>query len=258
MRTRTKEMLETAIRAARRAGEVQLEACRGEIEVNKQDRRDIKLRADLLCEEVIIETIHESFPSHGILAEESGRAGADDGPVWVIDPLDGTANFSKRIPFFCTSIAATEEDEPLVGVIYDPLHEELFTAERGKPAQLNGEPIHVSDTPTLERSIVAYGFMKTDEAFRIGMQKVNQVAPRCWIIRNTGAAALHLAYVACGRLDGFFEYGLAPWDIAAGRLLITTAGGKVFLREIGEGYFEMTAGNPHVHSELKECYLASA
>ena len=258
VQTRTDEMLETAVRAARRAGEVQIEARRGEIKVNKQYRRDIKLAADVLSEEVIIRTICESFPHHGFLAEESGRSGPDRGPVWVIDPLDGTANFARRIPFFCTSIAAMEGDEPLVGVIYDPVHDELFTVERGKPARLNGEPIHVSHTPTLDRSIVAYGFMKTDEALRVCLEKVNRIGPRCWVTRNIGAAALHLAYVACGRLDGFFEYGLAPWDIAAGRLLITAAGGEVFLKEIGDGYVEITAGNAHIHSDLKKCYLGSA
>jgi len=244
------DCVETAVRAARRAGEVMREAAKGEIEVDREEDHDIKLQADRLCEDAILATIRQRHPTHAVLSEEAGRLGGDRAFRWIVDPLDGTGNYSRRIPFFCASIALMRGDEGVLGVIYDPVRDELFVGTRPGQATLNGEPIHPSDRRTLRQSVIAYGFMKTDEAVRKGLDRVNRVAVRARHVRNMGAAALHMAYVAWGRIDAFFEYGVAAWDVAAGAVILRAAGGRVDMRPIGHDYYDIVASNSHVHDEL--------
>jgi myo-inositol-1(or 4)-monophosphatase len=213
------------------------------VEVLKVLRHDIKLAMDVACEDAIRATIHAAFPEHAILGEESGGALADDRPTWIIDPLDGTSNYSRRIPHFCTSIAVQQGDRVLAGVVYDPVREELFHAVEGGGAFLNSAPIRVSDTAEMHMAILAVGFSKTVEAMERTLADVRKLRKRVHKFRILGAAALDLAYVACGRLDGFIEYGLQTWDIAAGALLIREAGGSIALTPAGTHAWDVSAQN---------------
>ena len=162
--------------------------------------------------------IREKFPGHAILSEECGRgAGPKSDYLWVIDPLDGTVNFSRRIPLWGTSVALVHQGREIVGVIFDPVHDELFHAEEGKGAFLNGKRIRVSDKSPLSAAMIAFGFSSNEEWLRRGLAAAAQLPLAASKVRGLGSAVLHLAYVACGRMDGFFEFGINQWDIAAGR-----------------------------------------
>jgi len=186
--------------------------------------------ADLASEALIIERIKSHYPRHTILAEESGDTVVVDGDrqwKWIIDPLDGTTNFAHGYPCFCVTLALEHEGEIVIGVTYDPTRNELFTAEKGQGASLNFKPVHVSSTPKMSESLLVTGFPydfkdRNDfarhlTAFLLGARGV----------RRDGSAAIDMAYVACGRFDGFWEEGLNPWDVAAGVLMVNEAGGKV-------------------------------
>lgn len=237
------DMLKVAIDAARRAGELQRDGLRRPIEVKKVLRHDIKLAMDVACEEAIRAMIVAAFPNHAILGEEKGGVLAEDRPTWIIDPLDGTANYSRRIPHFCVSIGVQQGDRALLGVVYDPVREELFHAVAGEGAYLNGEPLHVSDTAEIGMAMLAVGFSKTVEAMERTLGDIRKLRKRVHKFRILGAAALDLAYVAAGRLDGFIEYSLHTWDIAAGMLLIREAGGTVALTPTGSHIWDVRAHN---------------
>ena len=192
---------------------------------------DLVTEADIAAERLIVERIRSHHPRHAILTEESGDVvslgDAGSGYKWVIDPLDGTTNYAHGYPVFCVSVALEHEGRVVVGVVYDPSRDELFAAERGGGATLNGRRVRVSETDELNRALVCTGFpydvrTRTDFArhFRDFIMKAQSV-------RRDGAAALDLAYVAAGRFDGFYEEGLRPWDVAAGVLLVEEAGGRV-------------------------------
>ena len=223
-------MLNFAIETARAAGHLLLEKYGRISRVTKKGDYNLVTDADLASEALIIERIKSHHPRHTILAEESGQTvvvGGDSKWKWIIDPLDGTTNFAHGYPCFCVTIALEHADELVIGVTYDPTRNELFAAERGQGASLNFKPIHVSTTPKLSESLVATGFPydfkdKKDfsrhlTAFLLGARGV----------RRDGSAAIDMAYVACGRFDGFWEEGLNPWDVAAGVLMIEEAGGRV-------------------------------
>ena len=196
---------------------------------------------DKAAEAVIIDTIRKSYPQHTIITEESGELeGTDQDVQWVIDPLDGTTNFIKRLPHFAVSIAVRIKGRTEVAVVYDPMRNELFTATRGQGAQLNGYRLRGSTARDLDGTILATGF-----PFKI----VGKLFNECADFRRTGSAALDLAYVAAGRVDGFFEIGLRPWDFAAGELLVREAGGIVSDFTGGHNYMltgNIVAGNPRV------------
>lgn len=244
-------MLETAIRAARAAGEVLLEGSRCEIKVDKLCRRDVKLEMDKKAEAVILGIIRERFPDHSILSEEVGNVGPKSEYRWVVDPLDGTVNYSRRMPLWGTSVALCRGEEEIIGVIYDAVHDELFTAEKGKGAFLNGRPIRVSDR-AMERAIVAYGYAAADDAaMKQGLRAAERVTWAASKVRASGSAALHFAWVACGRLDGFYEFALSYWDIAAGAPLIREAGGRVEMRRLPSGALDLICDNGVIHDGLK-------
>lgn len=206
---------------------------------------------DKAAESLIIEVIQKSYPQHTIITEESGElAGTDEDVQWVIDPLDGTTNFVKRLPHFSVSIAVRIKGRTEVAVVYDPMRNELFTAVRGQGAQLNGYRLRGSTARDLDGTILATGFpFKAKQYATTYMNIMGKLFIECADFRRTGSAALDLAYVAAGRVDGYFEIGLRPWDFAAGELLVREAGGLVCDFVGGHNYLttgNIVAGNPRV------------
>jgi len=194
----------------------------------KEGIHDVVTECDKSAEEMILSSLSKRFPSHGFLAEESGKKNSSAEIVWVIDPLDGTANFARGVPVFSISIAAAKEKNILSGVVYQPITQELFVAEKGKGAYLNGKPLYVSKKSRLKEAMVATGFPHDVEG-NPGhcIEAFAKVAHLGAALRRLGSAAIDLAYVAAGRFDAFFEVVLQPWDIAAGKLLVEEAGGRV-------------------------------
>jgi len=220
-------MLNIAIRAARAAGDIiirQIDHVQ-DLPVSQKSRNDFVTEVDRQAERVIIEILHKSYPDHAILAEESGRQG-NSPYLWIIDPLDGTTNYLHGFPQYAVSIALQHRNELDQAVVYDPLKQEMFTASKGKGAQLNNRKIRVSTQKSLDGALLGTGFPFGEGAELNQFQEsFKALYPQVAGIRRAGAASLDLAYVACGRLDGFWEYNLKPWDIAAGTLLVQEAGG---------------------------------
>ena len=223
-------MLNIAVKAARRAGSIISRASNDldKLTVESKSQNDFVSEVDRAAEAAIIEVLREAYPQHSILAEESGLSDKASEYQWIIDPLDGTTNFLHGFPQYCVSIALSVKGVLTHGVIYDPTRNDLFTASKGGGAVLNERRIRVSKTLALKDALLGTGFpFKEFAKFDryIGMFK--ELTPKCAGIRRPGSAALDLAYVACGRYDGFWEMGLSPWDIAAGAILIKEAGGLV-------------------------------
>lgn len=253
-------MLNIAVRAARRAGEIIVRGLNRlhRLEVHAKGQNDFVSEIDMQAERDILETIHRSYPDHAILAEESGahEGRRDSEFTWIIDPLDGTTNFLHGFPQFAVSIGIQRRDRIEHAVVYDPLRQELFTASRGEGAQLDGRRIRVSRHAGLERALIGTGFPYRSNLHWLDayMEMLKSVTKATAGIRRPGAAALDLAYVAAGRLDAFWEIGLAPWDTAAGSLLITEAGGMVSTLS-GAPYLHgghILAGTPKVYAPLLE------
>ena len=229
-----------AVRAARKAGDITLRYLdrAPQLDVGIKSRNDFVSEVDRKCEAAIIDIIRTAYPGHAILAEESGRHEGTE-YEWVIDPLDGTTNFLHAFPHFAVSIACKHKGELSHGVVYDPIKQELFTASRGGGAILNDRKMRVSKQRTLEGALIGTGLPFRQnvniDAYMAGLKSLMQTTAG---IRRAGAAALDLAYVACGRLDGFWEYGLKEWDIAAGALLIIEAGGMVGEPNGGNQYLQ--------------------
>lgn len=246
--------LEVAVRAARSAGELQRERLWGEHNVEFKGDINLVTEVDKACEELIVGMIREAFPDHDILAEENDYAATGVGCKWIIDPLDGTTNYAHGFPWFCVSIALEVSGEVRLGVIYHPMRDELFTVVKGKRAFLNGWPLHVSRRTPLKSALLATGFpydRTWDNENNFALFQNFQMSARA--VRRFGAAALDLAYVAAGRLDGYWELKLKPWDVAAGQLLVEEAGGKV-TNHGGEPYsvydHRILASNGQIHDEM--------
>ena len=249
-------MLNIAVRAARRAGSIinraSLEG--GVLEVRAKQRNDFVTKVDHAAEEAIIDVVRKAYPEHAFLAEESGATGEGAEYQWIIDPLDGTTNFIHGFPQYCVSIAVRHRGALAHGVIYDPNRNELFTASKGSGAYLNDRRIRVSKCLRLGDALVGTGFPFREGA-RIDLysNQLKNIMQKCAGVRRAGAAALDLAYVACGRLDAFWELGLSPWDMAAGALMIQEAGGLVADLQGEAGYLdsgEICAATPKVFAEL--------
>jgi len=250
-------LLNIAVRAARRAGEiivrsmVRLES----LDVTTKGRNDFVSEVDRAAERAIIEDIRRLYPDHAFLAEESGASGSGD-TVWIIDPLDGTTNFLHGFPVFAVSIACELRGRVEHGVIYDPMRQELFTASRGGGAHLENRRMRVSGQRGLEGALIATGFPFRDESpdVDVYLAMFRDVMTRTAGIRRAGAAALDLAYVAAGRVDGFWEMGLKPWDTAAGALMVQEAGGRV--GRVGGGDYhhhgDIVAASPKTYDALLE------
>ncbi|MFY8273543.1 inositol-1-monophosphatase [Pseudoalteromonas sp. SSDWG2] len=224
-------MLNIAIRAARNAGKVILRACEdlSKVEATQKGTNDFVTSVDKEAEAVIRETILKAYPNHSIVGEELGQhEGSDADYLWVVDPLDGTTNFIQDIPHFAVSIALKVKGRIEQAVVYDPIRGELFTASRGQGAQLNSKRIRVSNAKDLSGTVIATGFpFKQKHHMDAYMDAFKALFVHTSDIRRAGSAALDMAYVAAGRVDGFFEIGLKPWDTAAGQLLVKEAGGLV-------------------------------
>lgn len=251
------DFLTVAIKAARLAGDVILNSIGGltKDDIKQKQASDFVTKVDIESENVIIRTIRESFPHHAILAEESSKDNKErDGFQWIIDPLDGTTNYIHGYPAFSVSIALAFKGEVIAGVIFDPLRNELFTAEKGKGAFLNNNPIGVSDVSALKDSLISTGFpVRQKDIIDRYLMLFKNLFYKVRDIRRAGSAAIDLAYLASGRCDGFFEIGLGPWDIAAGSIIIKEAGG--IITDFGGGEDFLTTGNivagpPALHEEM--------
>ena len=246
--------LDTAVEAAHRAGRLQRYRFASQLNISLKGEKDLVTEIDRESERLIVGYLLERFPDHGIIAEEGEYPPGKVPFRWIIDPLDGTTNYAHGFPWFCVSIGLESEGELLAGVIYSPMHDELFTATKGGGAFLNGQRLQVSARSPLAGTLLGTGFpydCATDPANNfanfIGFQKGARG------IRRAGAAALDLAYVAAGRLDGFWELKLKPWDVAAGVLLVREAGGTVTTFD-GSGYDifngRIVASNGLIHNEM--------
>ena len=246
-------MLTIAVRAARKAGNLIAKNYEtpDAVEASQKGTNDFVTNVDRDAEHLIIDVIRKSYPQHSIVSEERGELIGEDRDVqWVIDPLDGTANFIKRFPHFSVSIAVRIKGRTEVAVVYDPMRNELFTATRGQGAQLNGYRLRGTNAKDLDGTIMATGFpFKVKQHATPYINIVGKLFTQCADFRRTGSAALDLAYVAAGRVDGFFEIGLKPWDFAAGELLGREAGGLGTDFVGGHNHFSsgnVVAGNPRV------------
>jgi len=223
-------MLNIAVRAARRAGSLINRASLdgSALEVKSKRAHDYVTQVDRAAEEAIMEVVRKAYPEHGFLAEESGASAQPAEYRWIIDPLDGTTNFIHGFPQYCVSIAVEQRGALAHAVVYDPLKNELFTASKGRGAFLNDRRIRVSKCTRMQEALVGTGFpFKELERVDLYLRQLKRLMSSTSGVRRAGAAALDLAYVACGRLDAFWELGLSPWDMAAGALLIQEAGGLV-------------------------------
>lgn len=253
-------LLNVAVAAARRGGDTLIRSLNrlGGLQVETKGRNDFVSEADHIAERAIVETIHRHYPGHAILAEEGGRQGESD-HLWIIDPLDGTTNFLHGFPVFAVSVGLQVKGRLEHGVVYDPMRQELFTASRGQGAQLDGRRIRASRRPGLDGALIGTGFpfRKSGPAPDAYLAMLKDVIMHTAGVRRPGAAALDLAYVAAGRLDGFWELGLAPWDMAAGVLLIREAGGIVSGLDGSEDFLEhghILTGNPKIYAALAKLF----
>jgi myo-inositol-1(or 4)-monophosphatase len=221
--------LTTAVEAVVKAGELQMARFGGDIRVDKKGAIDLVTEVDVLVERYFRELIAERFPDHQILAEEMGGSAAPpSGPCWVFDPIDGTTNYAHGVPIFCASLALEIDGVAEIGAVFDPNRNELFTAERGRGAFLNGQPLHVSSVSSLMDALLVTGFpydvhQRIDEIVGLFASFIG----RARAVRRLGSAAIDMCYIAAGRMDGFWESDLKPWDIAAAGLIVAEAGGTV-------------------------------
>ena len=252
----TLHMLETAIEAAAEAGKLLRKNFGTQLSVNQATHHDIKLEIDEQAQQLITRVILADFPDHAILGEEGVSGNQNSDVRWVVDPLDGTVNYFYGIPHYAVSIAAQQrigEDqwETMAGVVLDPELDELFVSEKGKAAMLHGRPIHVSERAELAEAIVAIGFFKSTETISRSLSDFAGIIHKVRKMRLMGAAALDVVYVACGRYDGYLEYGIKLWDIAAGQLILENAGGRVASQPSrhGEHAFDVRMWNGKVPIE---------
>lgn len=249
-------MLNIAIRAARRAGNVIARSADrvDALTITDKSRNDFVSEVDQQAEQEILRVINQTYPDHAILAEESGEQAGKADYQWIIDPLDGTTNFLHGFPQFAVSIACKHKGKLEIGVVYDPIKQELFTASRGRGAALNDRRIRVSKRQGLEGALIGTGFpFRHTQNLDVYLETFREIFPQSAGIRRAGSAALDLAYVAAGRLDGFWEFGLNQWDMGAGALLIQEAGGLVGDMSGGHDFLDtgnVVAGPPKVFKAI--------
>lgn len=224
------EFLKLAVSAAEEAGAMIRDNFETDLNVDEMHAHDIKLELDVKSQELIFERLTAAFPDHALYGEEGIGGNQSSEYQWIVDPIDGTVNFFYGIPHFCVSIALRLKDEIIVGVIYDPMMRELYAVERGGKPTRNGKPISVSNRSEMKQAILTLGFSKTRESMDAGLERYRQLAYEVRKTRMMGSAALAMAYIACGRLDGYIEEQISIWDIAAGWLLIEMAGGEVIMK----------------------------
>lgn len=257
-------LLNIAISAARQAGDIivrHLEQL-DRIKITAKSNEESFCEVDIKAEQAIINAIHKAYPDHGIIAEESGTQNADAESVWIIDPLDGTNNYLHGFPFYAVSIALRVKNRIEHAVVYDPLRHECFSASRGHGARLNDRRLRVSKQTQLSAAMLGTAFpMRSISRSQRYLPAVEALSGKCAGVRATGSAALNLAYVASGRLDGSWDFGLRPWDIAAGCLLVQEAGGLVSDPQGGEDYLrhgDIIAGTPKVFKSLLQTLMPAS
>jgi len=222
--------LDAAIDAARAAGELLRHNFHQPLRVNSSEAHDIKLEIDVRTQDLITNLLLRKFPQHALYGEEGIVGDQSAEHQWVVDPLDGTVNYFYGIPHFCTSIALRYQSEVIVGVIYDPIRDELWAVQKGDAPKLNGRPFRVSERAALAEAVLSVGLSKTSTTIDAALPLLQDMVHRARKCRLMGSAALDMAYVACGRFDAYIEQGISLWDVAAGWILIETAGGTVDLR----------------------------
>ncbi len=246
-----------AVKVAKKAGKILLDYYQTNIKINYKggDKRNLVTEVDMMSEKYIVDEIKKKFPDHCFLAEESGDCGIKPSDYkWVIDPIDGTTNYAHGYNFYAVSIALMHKNEVLTGVIYAPMLKELFHAGKGMGAFLNNKPLRVSKAENLETSLLATGFNQNEHGRNIPI--FQYILPKAQGIRRAGSAALDMAYTAAGRLDGYWEYAIYPWDIAAGVLLVEEAGGKITdlegkpLKLDQPDIMTVLASNGKIHGEM--------
>ncbi|HET9362349.1 MAG TPA: inositol monophosphatase family protein [Vicinamibacterales bacterium] len=250
-------LLATAAEIVLRAGDIQMSRRQSGFHVEKKGTIDLVTEVDLECERMCRSVLAERFPDHDVLAEELSSGPAEPASSryrWVFDPLDGTTNYAHGLPIFCASLALEIDGEAEVGAIYDPTRKELFTAERGEGAYVNGTRLHVSDTAGLGDSLLVTGFpYDVHERLHDLVPLFGAYLGRARAVRRLGSAALDLCYIAAGRFDGFWEQRLKPWDVAAGGLIVTEAGGRVTGMDgtrFDPAAGHLVASNGRIHDEM--------
>ncbi len=249
--------LESATDIAREAGTLLAHHFERGIAFDLKGDFDLVTEADRASEKLVVERLHSYFPSHSVLGEEGGMRDNSSEYCWYVDPLDGTTNFAHGYPAFNVTIGLERAGELIGGVIYDPVRQEMFTAELGGGAFLNGRRIHVSKARTLDSALLATGFPSRKRHENVNVHFFHQVAMTSHGVRRSGSAAIDLAYVACGRLEGFWEFGLNPWDMAAGLLLIREAGGTTTSMTGGPAGLRgphIAVSNSLIHAELLQLF----
>src|SRR5229473_7187740 len=224
------DYLDAAENAAHAAGELLRKNFHRPQHVNVAEAHDIKLAIDVQTQELITKALLKQFPDHALYGEEGIVGDQSSEHQWVVDPLDGTVNYFYRIPHFCVSIALRFKGEIIVGVIYDPMRDEMWCGQKGEKPRLNGQHFRVSERADLAEAVISVGLSKTGEMIATNLPLLQEMIHRVRKCRVLGSAALDMAYVACGRFDAYIEQGISLWDIAAGWILVETAGGKVDLR----------------------------
>lgn len=247
-------LLEVARQAAKQAGRIQIEGLSKKLQVDHKGRYDLVTDVDRKCEEIVAGILQKAFPDIGILAEESAEKDTGSKEVWIVDPLDGTTNYASGYPAFCTNIALRRDGDIVLGVVYEPVRDELFEAVRGEGAFNNGAPIRVSATRELSQALLATGFpYDRCEQPHTNLDRFCALTMRTRGVRRGGSASLDLCYTACGRLDGYWEIRLQPWDVCAGALIVCEAGGRVSNLRGGEYDWsgdETLASNGRLHDAL--------
>lgn len=244
--------LETAVEIAREAGSLLANFFERRVKYEIKGDQDLVTEADRASEQLILERLHSHFPSHSIVAEESGRHDRSSEFCWYVDPLDGTTNFAHGFPTFNVTMGLEQNGEMICGVVYDPSRQETFTAEKGAGAYLNHRRIHVSKAARLDEALLTSGFPTRRRHLDVNFHFFYQLAMITHGMRRTGSAAIDLANVASGRTDGFWEFGLSPWDMAAGILLVREAGGQITDMRGGAHHLKarhMLATNGAIHAE---------
>jgi myo-inositol-1(or 4)-monophosphatase len=240
-----KHYRDAAENAARAAGQLLRAKFQGPLRVNSAEAHDIKLAVDVETQDLITKLLLDQFPDHALYGEEGVVGDQTSVHQWVVDPLDGTVNYFYGIPHFCVSIALRWKSEIIVGVIYDPIRDELWAGQKGEKPTLNGKEFRVSERAALAEAVISVGLSKTGETIAAGLPLLQEMIRRARKCRLLGSAALDMAYVACGRLDAYIEQGISLWDIAAGWILVETAGGTVDMRPRADmkDKYSITASN---------------
>jgi len=251
--------LDQVIEWAKHAGSIARAGFLGDHDIAFKGSTDLVTEVDFLCEKYLVDSIRTAFPAHSILTEEAGAVNGENSDHWYIDPLDGTVNYSRRIPFYVVSIAWETNGKLQLGVVYDPTHDECFAAERGKGAWLNGAPLQVNPASDLEKTLHSTAFARQDAGkFEFNLRNFAHLSRYSLGVRRMGCAALELCYLACGRVDAYWEQGINAWDVAAAALIVEEAGAVVTTPD-GDPYyfkppFSLLAAAPGIHGQLVELF----